>query len=129
MLKNLKQQNITILVATPYMDEASLCDRIALMQNGKILKTASPQEISEQYPDELFEVKDGKMYALLQALEVYPNKKNAYVFGETAHFSVEKNSGFLPIELEKYLQKKGFSNIEVNRIAASVEDTFIQLLK
>lgn len=130
MLKNLKQQNITILVATPYMDEAGLCDRIALMQNGKILKIASPQEISEQYPDELFEVKaDGKMYALLQALECFPNKKNAYVFGETAHFSVEKNSGFSPEELEKYLQEKGFSNIEVNPILASVEDTFIQLLK
>ena len=130
MLKNLKQQKITILVATPYMDEAGLCDRIALMQNGKILKTASPQGISDQYPDELFEVKaDGKMYALLQTLEGFPNKKNAYVFGETAHFSVEKNSGFSPIELEKYLQQKGFNNIEVNPIAASVEDTFIQLLK
>lgn len=130
MLKNLKQQNITILVATPYMDEAGLCDRIALMQNGKILKTASPQEISERYPDELFEVKtDGKMYALLQALEAFPNKKNAYVFGETAHFSVEKNNGLSPRELVKYLQEKGFNNIEVNPIAASVEDTFIQLLK
>lgn len=130
MLKNLKQQNITILVATPYMDEAGLCDRIALMQNGKILKTASPQEISEQYPDELFEVKaDGKMYALLQALEAFPNKKNTYVFGEAAHFSIEKNNGFSPEELEKYLQEKGFTNIEVNPISASVEDTFIQLLK
>lgn len=65
MLKKLKQKGITILVATPYMDEASLCDRIALIQNGKILKITTPAEIPKQYPEKLFKVKaDGKLYHL-----------------------------------------------------------------
>ena len=130
MLKKLKGQNIQIVVATPYMDEAALCDRIALMQNGKILKIATPAKISEEYEDDLFEIKAaGKMYALLQELQKFPKAKNAYVFGESAHMNVSKNENLSPTELQAFLEKAGLKAIEIQKINATVEDTFIKLLK
>src|SRR5436853_3610962 len=68
MLKRLKQQNITIVVSTPYMDEASLCDRIALIQNGKILSINTPEEIVKSFPNKLYKIKADNMYCLLKDL-------------------------------------------------------------
>lgn len=129
MLANLKKKNITILVATPYMDEASLCDRIALLQSGKILKIATPKEISESYPEDLYEIKtSGKMYTLLAALREFPAGKGAFGFGESVHLSIEKNAHKIPETLQNFLTEKGFDEIEIRQIPASVEDRFIQLL-
>ena len=74
MLQRLKKQGITMVVATPYMDEASLCDRIALIQHGKILSIDTPEQISESFPDLLFEVKAGRTSAVLRALENFKPK-------------------------------------------------------
>jgi len=71
MLKRLKQQNITILVSTPYMDEATLCDRIALIQSGKILSIDTPEKIVEAYPGKLYAVKSEKMHQLLKDLQAF----------------------------------------------------------
>ncbi len=129
MLKNLKKQNITILVATPYMDEATMCDRIALMQNGKILKIATPEQISEDYPEDLYEVKSSaKTYHLLQTLEIFPNKTGVFVFGDSVHVSVKKDSENIENELKIFLREHHFENIEIRKIKASTEDSFIQLL-
>ena len=81
MLQRLKKQGITMVVATPYMDEASLCDRIALIQHGKILSIDTPEQISESFPDLLFEVKAGRTSAVLRALENFKQKKNVYAYG------------------------------------------------
>lgn len=129
MLKKLKQKGITILVATPYMDEASLCDRIALIQNGKILKITTPTEIPKQYPEKLFKVKaDGKLYHLLRLLKSYPKTKNVYAFGDKVHLMVDKNTAITPEEISNYLSHKGLNNIKTTAIEANVEDTFIWLL-
>lgn len=69
MLKRLKQLGITIVVATPYMDEATLCDRVALMQNGKILKIDTPQNICNSFPEDLYEVKTENIPALIKILK------------------------------------------------------------
>lgn len=130
MLKNLKKQNITILVATPYMDEAAMCDRIALIENGKILKIATPQQISEDYPDDLYEVKtDGRMYKLLDTLHGFPEGKSAFGFGESVHLSVEKNQNMIEEKITKFLKEKQFKNIEIRKIPAGIEDAFIEYLK
>ena len=71
MLKRLKQQHITIVVSTPYMDEATLCDKIALMQSGKILSIDTPENIIQSFPDNLYKIKSDKMYALLKDLNKY----------------------------------------------------------
>ncbi|AZI32592.1 ABC transporter ATP-binding protein [Kaistella carnis] len=128
MLQRLKLQGITMVVATPYMDEAALCDRIALMQHGKILSINTPKNISNSYPDLLFEVKAGRTANVLRALENFDQKKNVYAYGEFVHLSVELNENFKIENITEYLKKEGFENIEINLIKASIEDSFIRLL-
>ena len=128
MLQRLKLQGITMVVATPYMDEAALCDRIALMQEGKILSIDTPENISNAYPDLLFEVKAGRTANVLRALGKFDQKKNVYAYGEFVHLSVEKNENFNTSTIAEYLEKDGFENIEINFIKASIEDSFIRLL-
>ena len=128
MLQRLKLQGITMVVATPYMDEAALCDRIALMQHGKVLSINTPEKISNSYPDLLFEVKAGRTANVLRALENFDQKKNVYAYGEFVHLSVEQNENFNIENITEYLKKEGFENIEINPIKASIEDSFIRLL-
>ena len=128
MLQRLKLQGITMVVATPYMDEAALCDRIALMQHGKILSINTPENISNSYPDLLFEVKAGRTANVLRALEKFDQKKNVYAYGEFVHLSVEQNENFDREKITEYLKKEGFENIEISPIKASIEDSFIRLL-
>ena len=128
MLQRLKLQGITMVVATPYMDEAALCDRIALIQNGKILSIETPENISDAYPDLLFEVKAGRTANVLRALENFDQKKNVYAYGEFVHLTMDEKETFNPSVIEKYLQKEGFENVEINPIKASIEDSFIRLL-
>ena len=128
MLQRLKLQGITMVVATPYMGEAALCDRIALMQNGKILSIDTPENISNSYPDDIFEVKAGKTSSVLKALEKFDQKKNVYAYGEFVHLTIDKNENCNTSTIAEYLEKYGFENIEINPIKASIEDSFIRLL-
>jgi ABC-2 type transport system ATP-binding protein len=128
MLKKLKAQNITILVATPYMDEAALCDRIALIQNGKILEINSPATINKEFPDTIYEVKTENMISLLRNLEQFSLKKNAYAFGEFAHVTFDKNETNAKEILSEFLKEKNYKNIEITKIEATIEDAFIKLL-
>ena len=128
MLQRLKLQGITMVVATPYMDEAAMCDRIALIQNGKILSIETPENISNAYPDLLFEVKAGRTANILRALENFDQKKNVYAYGEFVHLTMDEKETFNPSVIEEYLQKEGFENVEINPIKASIEDSFIRLL-
>ncbi len=127
MLKKLKTQGITMLVATPYMDEASLCDRIALIQNGKILQVETPDNISNSFPDLLLKIKAGRTSEVLKVLQAFPKKKNVYAYGEFVHLTAETEN-FSLNEIETFLRKKGFENIEINEVKATIEDSFIRLL-
>ncbi|RST26756.1 ABC transporter ATP-binding protein [Chryseobacterium lacus] len=126
MLKRLKKQGITTVVATPYMDEASLCDRIALIQNGKILQIETPENISNSFPDLLFEIKAGRTSEVLRALESFEKKKNMYAYGECVHLTADQDFDIKNLEL--FLLKKGFEHIEIKAVKASIEDSFIRLL-
>ena len=134
MLKRLKSQGITILVSTPYMDEADLCDRIALMQNGKILSVDTPVEVIASYPYCLFAVKANKMSALLNALPKYSGTKSSYAFGETAHIVIDrKNCGLeenkIEADLNNFLNGARLENIEIKKVEPTIEDCFIELMK
>ena len=127
MLKRLKAQNITIIVSTPYMDEATLCDRIALIQEGKILSIDTPKNITAAYPDDLYAVKADKMSALLKSLKNYNETYLSYAFGEYAHASFKQPFG--KENLLEYLKKENFNSVEIKKIEATIEDCFIKLLK
>lgn len=126
MLKNLKAQGITILVSTPYMDEASLCDRIALIQNGQFLKIDTPKNIVNQYENKLWAVQSDNMYKLLIDLRANELTSNCFAFGDKHHVSVE--SGQLTVDsLNNYLQQKEHTHIEIREIEPTIEDCFMQL--
>jgi len=126
MLKNLKKQGITILVSTPYMDEAGLCDRIALIQNGRFLKIDSPANIVKQYETKLWAVKSDNMYKLLTDLRENELSKNCFAFGDKHHVSVD-NAQLTVESLNSYLQQKGHTNIEIHEIEPTIEDCFMQI--
>lgn len=128
MLKRLKEQDITIMVSTPYMDEAKLCDRVALMQNGKILSIDTPGDIVKSYPEKLYAIKATDMYALLKDLKKYDRTLESYAFGEYAHASF-KNNFFDEGEIKHYLKGKGLEGVEIKPAEITIEDSFIKLLK
>lgn len=126
MLKRLKEQQITIIVSTPYMDEANLCDRIALMQSGKILSVETPENIINSYGNTLIDVKADDMYNLLKVLKEYSGITDSYAFGEYAHASF---TGSIPEDFEPYLKQKGLREVIVKPAEVTIEDCFIKLLK
>jgi ABC-2 type transport system ATP-binding protein len=128
MLKRLKQQGITILVSTPYMDEATLCDKIALIQTGKILSIDTPEKIIQQFPDQLYAVKSDNMYKLLNDLKAYEYTLNCYPFGEFLHAVFKKDRTDANTEATNYLKGKGYQHIELKPVVPTIEDCFIKLM-
>ncbi|WP_158840335.1 ABC transporter ATP-binding protein [Polaribacter sp. L3A8] len=128
MLKRLQQKGITILVSTPYMDEAALCDRIALIQAGKILEIDTPQAIVKQYPKQIYNVGANNMYQLINSLKEYKHNHSVYPFGEFVHYT-DGRSDFNPTELETFLKSKNLTNISIEKTAPTIEDTFMELAK
>ncbi len=132
MLKNLQKQNITIVVSTPYMDEASLCDRIALIQNGEFLTIDSPQGIIANYPNTLLAVESADMHQLLHDLRQNELTKNCFAFGNEHHVAINKNNTTLSLdelikETDNYLQEKGHKQLTIKAINPTVEDCFMLL--
>lgn len=126
MLKRLKQKGITILVSTPYMDEASLCDRIALIQEGKILKIDTPQGIIAAYDKTIYEVASNQMHLLIEDLKRFPSQYSVYAFGEFVHY-VDLNDFFDTETLRNHLQEKGHQNIILQKTIPTIEDIFMDL--
>jgi ABC-2 type transport system ATP-binding protein len=128
MLKRLKQEGITILVSTPYMDEATLCERIALMQGGKILSVETPENITRAYPEKLYAIKATKMSNLINDLRNNENISSCYAFGEHHHITFRLESEDVKTALSSYLHSKHYENIELKPIKPSIEDCFIKLM-
>ncbi|MDR0427010.1 MAG: ABC transporter ATP-binding protein [Dysgonamonadaceae bacterium] len=124
MLFKLKQQGITILVSTPYMDEASLCDRIALMRNGSVMEINTPTQIKEHYDDVLWAVKGNNMPRLLNDLRRNPQVKTAFAFGNVHHITVESSLSIN--ELREYLTSNGNTQIEITTIKPDIEDCYMK---
>nr|WP_297169536.1 ABC transporter ATP-binding protein [uncultured Dysgonomonas sp.] len=125
MLRKLKEQNITILVSTPYMDEAMLCDRIALIQEGSFLQVDTPHNIIERFPEKLWAVKSNEMFRLLHDLRQYDGTKTCFTFGEMHHITVKDDLKM--VDLEKYLNEKGHQEIKIDVIKPNIEDCYMQL--
>lgn len=128
MLAKLKKQDITIVVSTPYMEEAKLCDRIALIQNGKIMTVDTPKQIIKSFPKTLFAVKADHIYKLLQNLRVEKEIENCDAFGEFLHLTLVSEQA--NVEMVKSIaQKYNPENLEVKEIEPTIEDSFIRLMR
>lgn len=127
LLKGLKQKGITILVSTPYMDEAGMCDRVALMQNGKIMAIDAPLKIAKSFRKTLLAIRSDNMYKLILDLRIYPQNISVYPFGHFVHYTSREE----PVQKDNildYLRLKGHSQIEMIEIEPTVEDSFMELM-
>ncbi len=127
MLKNLRREGITILVSTPYMDEAGLCDRVALIQNGNILSIDTPGGIISQYAKPLWAVKSSRMLPLLRVLEQQDFTDNVYPFGEYHHLVLKDAEG--EGRLKQFMQEHGDASFVAKPARPDIEDCFIELMK
>lgn len=128
MLKKLQAKGITILVSTPYMDEANLCNRVALMQKGKVLDIDTPQKLVENYDRKLYAIRSNDMHRLIQDLRAYEKTSSAYSFGQYLHVT-GKEDEVEATEFEAYLLKKNHSSLEVFDIQPTIEDVFMEFLQ
>lgn len=126
MLKHLKQQGITMLVSTPYMDEAGLCDRVALMQKGKLLSINTPQVIVNDFGKSLWAIKSQNMLHLLNDLKEMNEVEDVYPFGEFHHL-VMKNENDLSMIKDRVNRK--YENMQIKQVQPDIEDCFIDLMK
>ncbi|HCD35488.1 MAG TPA: ABC transporter ATP-binding protein [Chlorobium sp.] len=128
MLGRLKEQGITILVSTPYMDEASLCDRVAFLQDGTILAVDTPVGITGLFTAPLFAVRANEKHKLLRRLRSYPHAKSVYAFGSSVHYADHRPSASSE-EIMRYLSESELQEITIERIEPGIEDTFMALMK
>lgn len=130
-LGNLKASGLTIVVSTPYMDEALRCDRVALIHGGKILEIDPPREVGSRYPLPLFAVRGADRFQLLKALREFPHAHAVYLFGEDLHYTDARTgvaTATVINELREFLAGRGHQDIEVSPIKAGIEDSFMELM-
>jgi len=126
LLRKLKQHDITIVVSTPYMDEAMRCDRVALIQNGQLMSIDRPQNIRDGFSRKLFSARAGDKYGLLLALRKYHGTLSVYPFGDSIHVTFsDKEPGR---ELSEHLLKLGISDAVIRETGAGIEDRFLELM-
>lgn len=127
MLFKLKKEGITIVVSTPYMDEATRCDRIALIKDGEFLQVETPQNIIASYPEILYAVRSDNMHALLGDLRGCPYIYTSFSFGQQYHVTIDQTTKM--DDLKSYLEKKGHTKIQISVIEPTIEDCFMMLSK
>lgn len=127
MLSKLKQHDITIIVSTPYMDEANLCDRVALIQEGKILAVDAPQKITKQFGEIIYKVQASETYRLLKTLKLWEQTKSVLPFGQSLHLTVQSNTN--RNKIVDYLNQNSFSEFSVEESFSNIEDVFIALMQ
>lgn len=127
MLKKLRQHNITIVVSTPYMDEAMKCDRVALIQEGRLLSVDRPEKIREGFGRKLFSIRAPEKYRLITALREYPLTRTAYPFGDSVHATFAGDK--LDESIYGFLESRGVSNATIEETRAGIEDRFLELME
>lgn len=131
LLDTLKASGLTIVVSTPYMDEADRCDRVALMQQGRVLAIDAPGAIGALFPRPLLSVRARPRTTTLEALRSLPNAASVHPFGDTFHYSDARTglpSAQIAGEVDEALRARGLAGVEVAAIAPGIEDTFMALM-
>ena len=127
LLGKLRKHRITVVVSTPYMDEAMRCDRVALIQNGKILSVDEPDKIRQGFSRKLFTLRSADKYSLITAVRKYPGTLTAYPFGETVHITF--SGDLYDDSLFRYLEGMGIKDAVISEAEAGIEDRFLELME
>lgn len=127
MLAKLRNHNITIIVSTPYMDEAMRCDRVALIQNGSLLAVETPEKIREGFSRKLFMIKANEKFKLIITLRKYPGIVTVYPFGDSVHVTFSDDR--INDSLFTFLGAAGLKNVTIEETSAGIEDRFLELME
>jgi ABC-2 type transport system ATP-binding protein len=129
-LDTLKRSGLTIIVSTPYMDEAVRCDRVALIQSGRILDVEAPDSLGSRFAHPLVAIRSSDRYRALSALRMMPDAHSVYPFGEALHYADRRSipAERLAVELRDDLQRAGFADALVHPIVPGIEDVFMELM-
>ncbi len=127
MLAKLRRSGITIVVSTPYMDEASRCDRVALIQNGHIMSIDTPDAIRKSFGRILWAISSDNTYKLLLDLRAFKFTWTIFPFGEHVHLTV-KDSAIKEADVAAYLQSNGHSNVQIKQTEPNIEDCFMEMM-
>lgn len=127
MLRQLKEKGISIMVSTSYMDEAQLCERIALINQGKIMMTDTPDRLIASLDENLFAISAKEMFSLLEKLRAMPEIEDCYTFGASLHAVVRED--FDPEKTAEVLQSEGLHDIKIAPAKGDIEDLFIKLMR
>lgn len=128
MLKKLQFQGISVLVSTPYMDEAAMCDRVALLQEGHILKIDTPADVVKEFQGILWSIRSDNMFLLMQDLKSWEKVHSCFAFGDSCHV-VFRNQKTSEQDMLEFLIKHNHANVHVMQIKPEIEDCFMQLMK
>lgn len=130
-LGHLRESGLTVVVSTPYMDEAVRCDRVALIQGGRLLEIDPPADIGRKYPLPLFAINGSDRYRLLLSLRKAPHAHSVYPFGSELHFTDDRadaDAATVSTELGAYMKSQGFEDATAHEIPAGIEDSFMELM-
>lgn len=127
MLARIKASGVTVFVSTPYMDEASLCDRVALIMHGSIIDFGTPSKIESEYPYALYAVKGSPMYPLLKYLRSTDGVLSCFSFGSVHHLAVDPSVADARQKILSEIVSAGFKDCEVHQIRPGIEDCFMYL--
>lgn len=127
-IKHLNNEGMSIIVSTPYMDEALLCSTIGLMQKGRLMAVDTPAQLPQRYPLPVFAVRCNEFYPLLLELEAWSETYSVFTFGQYLHFT-PKNNAFSASELQLFLESNKHTGIHIEKITPNIEDCFMYLLQ
>jgi ABC-type multidrug transport system ATPase subunit len=131
LLHGLRDSGLTTIVSTPYMDEASRCDRVALMQQGRILAVDVPSQIGNRFQYPLFAVKGAGRLNLINALRQYPHARSVYPFGAELHYAdarADASGEKILADLHEYAASRDLGELAIDPIDPGIEDTFMDLM-
>ena len=129
ILKSIQQQGITVVVSTPYMDEATLCDRIALIQDGRIIEVATPDQIIDNFEGTLYTLTTNNIFELLEIMKQCALHCNYYPNGDRLHIVFYEDAEASAAAFQQFLQEHQIEFRNMERIAPNIEDCFIELVK
>jgi ABC-type multidrug transport system ATPase subunit len=129
LLKELKRNGMTIFVSTSYMDEASLCDEVALINKGTILHRDNPAKILDAYEKPLFAVRSGNMHKLITDLRGLTETQSVYLFGQNVHLTLRNQEEHTIHAVTEHLTMLGHGNIQLTSITPEIEDCFIAAIE
>lgn len=127
VLQRLKNEGLTIVVSTPYMDEASQCDRVALIQDGHLMAVDTPSSITQKFEKSLYAISGTPRYFTLQQVRSWEETVRAYPFGERLHLVTNE-----PADTEEFvrrLEEAGVTDVLMDSASPTIEDAFIALME